>query len=70
MMSSIFEEKLEFEDENYRTPKLNQSINFIYHEMSKLELENKKTEDNLSNGSRQVLEAGLEPARTLLSIGF
>jgi hypothetical protein len=54
MMSSIFEEKLEFEDENYRTPKLNQSINFIYHEMSKLELENKKTEDNLSNGSRQV----------------
>ena len=54
MMSSIFEEKLEFEDENYRTPMLNQSINFIYHEMSKLELENKKTEDNLSNGSRQV----------------
>ena len=70
LMSSIFEEKLEFEDKNYRTPKLNPSIKYIYQEMNKLVIKKKKTEDKISNISRLVLEAGLEPARTLLFIGF
>ena len=70
LMSSIFEEKLEFEDKNYRTPKLNPSIKYMYQEMNKLVIEKQKTEDKISNVSRSVLGAGLEPARTLLFIGF
>ena len=49
---------------------MNHSIKYINKVMGKLDLENKKTEDNLSNVFRQVLGAGLEPARTLLFIGF
>ena len=70
LMSSIFEEKLEFEDKIYRTPKLNPSIKYIYQEMNKLVIEKQKTEDKISNVSRLVLEMGLEPIRTLLFIGF
>ena len=69
-MSSIFDEKLEFNDKNYRTPKLNSSISSIYHEINELELRNKKTGNIINNDSRLVLGAGLEPARTLLLIGF
>ena len=62
--------KEEFEDGNYRTPELNPSIKYIYQEMNKLELEKRKKGDKISNVSRFVLKAGLEPARTLLFIGF
>ena len=62
-MSSIFEEKLEFEDKNYRTPKLNPSIKYIYQEMNKLVIEKQKTEDKISNDSRLVLKVGIEPTR-------
>lgn len=54
LMSSIFEEKLEFEDGNYRTPELNPSIKYIYQEMNKLELEKRKKGDKISNVSRFV----------------
>ena len=70
LMSSIFEEKLEFEDGNYRTPELNPSIKYIYQEMNKLELEKRKKGDKISNVSRLVLEAGLEPARPQWSLDF
>ena len=53
-MSSIFEDKLEFCDQDYRTPKLNLSINLIFQIINDLELIKNKKGDNFSDVSRKV----------------
>ena len=35
-MSSIFDDKLEFEQEDYRTPKLNPSVEYIFQTINEL----------------------------------
>ena len=60
-MSSIFEDKLEFNDQDYRTPKLNPSINLIFQVINDLELYKNKKGDNFSDISRKVLKVGIEP---------
>ena len=60
-MSSIFEDKLEFNDQDYRTPKLNPSINLIFQVINDLELDKNKKGDNFSDISRKVLKVGIEP---------
>ena len=70
MLSSIFKQKLVFEDKKYRTPKFKEGFEFIYMNISKLEGVKTKREDNLSKISPLVLEMGLEPIRTLQSTGF
>ncbi len=60
-MSSIFEDKLEFYDQDYRTPKLNPSIDLIFQIISDLELSENKKGDTFSDVSRKVLEVGIEP---------
>ena len=61
-MSSIFNDKLEFEKEDYRTPKLNPSVNLIFMVISDLELNKNKKGDTFSDVSHEVLKAGIEPA--------
>ena len=70
LMSSIFEEKIEFDGQKYRTPNFKEGFGFIYQKINELQVLRKEKGDKLSNVSRLVLEAGLEPARTLLLIGF
>jgi site-specific DNA recombinase len=70
LMSSIFKKKIEFDGVKYRTPKFKEVFDYIYKEINELEDVLNKTGDNLSKVSRLVLKAGLEPARTLQSIGF
>ena len=60
-MSSIFEDKLEFNDQDYRTPKLNPSINIIFQIINDLEFNKNKKGDNFSDVSRKVLKVGIEP---------
>jgi len=59
-MSSIFEDKLEFYDQDYRTPKLNPSIDLIFQIISDLELSENKKGDTFSDVSRKVLEVGIQ----------
>ena len=61
-MSSIFEDKLEFEKESYRTPKLNPSIDLIFQSINGLELNKNKKGDTFLDVSHEVLKAGIEPA--------
>jgi site-specific DNA recombinase len=70
LMSSIFEEKIEFDGEKYRTPKLKEGVGYIYQKINELESVVNKKGDSLSKVSRSVLEMGLEPIRTLQSTGF
>ena len=70
LLSSILEEKLEFKDNMYRTPKFKEGFGYIYNNINKLEGLKTKKGSNLAKASLLVLGAGLEPARTLLSIGF
>jgi site-specific DNA recombinase len=70
LLSSIFEEKIEFDGVKYRTPILKEGIGFIYSKINELESFKNKKGDKLSNVSRLVQKAGLEPARALLPIGF
>ena len=70
LLSSILEEKLEYKDKEYRTPKFKEGFEFIYMNINKLEVVITKREDNLSKISPLVLEMGLEPIRTLQSTGF
>ena len=69
-MSSIFEEKIEFDGKKYRTPKFKEGFEFIYHKVNQLQQHQKEKGDAFTDISSNVLEAGLEPARTLLFIGF
>ena len=62
-MSSIFEDKLEFYDQDYRTPKLNLSIDLIFQIINDLALIKNKKGDNFSDVSHKVLKVGIEPTR-------
>ena len=64
LISSIFEEKIEFDGVKYRTPIFKEGFGFIYRKTNELEGVKNKKGDNLSNVSRLVLKAGLEPARS------
>ncbi len=70
IIGSIFPEKVVFDGEVYRTERINvlvKSILLINREMN--ENKNGRNEQKIQF-SRLVLEAGLEPARTLLFTGF
>ena len=62
LLSSILDNKLVFKNGNYRTPKFKQGFGYIYHNTNKLEGYKIKTEYKLSNISRLVPKAGIEPA--------
>ena len=64
LLSSIFEEKLEFEEDKYRTPTFTEGFNYIYQEINKLEAVYKKKRDNSEVVSRKVPGMGLEPIRS------
>jgi site-specific DNA recombinase len=70
LLSSIFEEKIEFDGQKYRTPKFKEGFGFIYQKINELQVFKKEKGDKLSNVSHLVLEMGLEPIRTLQSTGF
>ena len=70
LMSSIFEEKIEFDGQKYRTPIFREGFGYIYNKISELESVSNKKRDELSNISPLVLEAGLEPARPQWSLDF
>ena len=53
-MSSIFEEKIEFDGVKYRTPIFKEGFQFIYSKINELESIANKKGDNLSNVSRLV----------------
>ena len=53
-----------------RTPKLNSSVENILQAINDLQIFENKKGDNFLDVSLEVLKAGLEPARILLSIGF
>jgi|TARA_B110000914_G_C15424952_1_gene428435 hypothetical protein len=60
-MSSIFDDKLEFEQKDYQIPKLNPSVEYILQTINELQIFENKKGDNFSDVSREVLEVGLEP---------
>ena len=62
LLSSIFEKKIQFDGENYRTPKFNDGFEFMYQKINELGSVKNKKGDNLSKVSRLVLKAGIEPA--------
>ncbi|MFM1913312.1 MAG: hypothetical protein RIR51_1150, partial [Bacteroidota bacterium] len=62
LLSSIFEEKLVFENENYRTPKFNPAFNEIYTNMKKIEGFEIKKGDTFESISRGVEGKGFEPS--------
>ena len=62
-MSSIFEDKLEFEKEDYRTPKLNTSVEHMFQIINDLGTFKNKKGDTFLNVSRKVLKVGIEPTR-------
>jgi len=61
LMSSIFEDKIEFDGEKYRTPKFKDGFGFIYQKTNELKGLKKEKGDNLSDISRLVLKMGIEP---------
>ena len=60
-MSSIFDEKIEFDGQKYRTPKFKEGFGFIYQKINDLQVLRKEKGDKLSNVSHLVLEVGIEP---------
>ena len=58
-MSSIFDEKLVFENKKYRTPKFNEAIAIITKNFKELQRTIIKKEDNLSKISLSVPGANL-----------
>ena len=61
LMSSIFEDKIEFDGEKYRTPKFKDGFGFIYQKTNELKGLKKEKGDNFSDISRLVLKMGIEP---------
>ena len=59
LMSSIFEEKIEFDGVKYRTPIFKDGFRFIYSKINELESIANKKGDNLSKVSRLVLKVGV-----------
>ncbi len=70
LLSSIFDEKIEFDGQKYRTSKFKEGFEFIYQKISELQVFKKEKGDKLSNVSHLVLKMGLEPIRALLPTGF
>ena len=64
-MSSIFEDKLEFEKESYRTPKLNPSIDLIFQSINGLELNKNKKGDTFLDVSHEVHSIDLFSNQTI-----
>ena len=62
LMSSIFDEKIEFDGEKYRTPQFKEGFGYIYMKINELESVLNKTGDNFSKVSHLVELAGFEPA--------
>ena len=54
LMSSIFEEKIEFDGQKYRTPKFKEGFGFIYQKIKELQVLKKEKGDKLSNVSHLV----------------
>ena len=61
LMSSIFEDKIEFDGEKYRTPKFKEGFGFIYQKINDLQGLKKEKGDNFSDISHLVLKVGIEP---------
>ena len=59
LMSSIFEEKIEFDGQEYRTPKFKEGFGFIYQKINELQVFKKEKGDKLSNVSHLVLKVGV-----------
>jgi len=54
LLSSIFDEKIEFDGQKYRTPKFKEGFEFIYQKISELQVFKKEKGDKLSNVSHFV----------------
>ena len=63
LMSSIFEDKIEFDGEKYRTPKFKDGFEFIFQKINELEGLKKEKGNSFSDVSRLVLKVGIEPTR-------
>ena len=61
LMSSIFEDKIEFDGEKYRTPKFKEGFGFIFQKINELKGLKKQKGDNFSDISHLVLKVGIEP---------
>ncbi|MCP4311097.1 MAG: hypothetical protein GY790_07540 [Bacteroidetes bacterium] len=61
LLGSILDEKLEFQNKKYRTPKFKEGFGYIYNNINKLENSRIKKGDSLSKVSRLVAGVGLEP---------
>ena len=61
LLSSIFDEKIEFDGQKYRTPKFKEGFGFIYQKISELQGFKKEKRDKLSNVSYLVPRVGIEP---------
>ena len=70
LLSSIFDEKLTFDGEKYRTPKFKKGVEYIYMKINELEKEINNGEVQKEISSRLVPGVGLEPTRTIRSTGF
>jgi len=54
LLSSIFDEKIEFDGQKYRTPNFKEGFEFIYQKISELQVFKKEKGDKLSNVSHFV----------------
>ena len=70
LIGSIFPKKFQFENKKVRTADINPILQKISHFNSVNRKNKKRDKSKKEDLSRSVLEAGLEPARTLLLIGF
>lgn len=70
VLGSIFREKLRFDGNEYRTPRLNEAAQLIYQINKKLRGNKNGKERDILRLSRPVLKAGIEPALALRRTGF
>ena len=70
LLSSIFDKKLEFNGQEYRTPKYKKGVEYIYLKINELEKEINKDLVQNEISSHLVPGVGLEPTRTIRSTGF
>jgi site-specific DNA recombinase len=68
ILGSIFPEKLEFSENNYRTGKINEVASLMYHINSTLYKEKTGTSDDDSSKFRLVPRAGVEPAHLAILV--
>ena len=65
LLSSILDEKMEFDGVKYRTPKFKESFRYIYNKINELQHFKNKTGDKISNVSRLVHPIELFSKQTL-----